>query len=106
MQAWSTNISELSALRVISCVDTSCLQTTRSRDWKKLKIILIFSKTIVDEPKLFVAIYKGKLMTWIDKSFTTYEDMKGHTVMIRFSTMLYKTRHPLQYMLQFIYHTR
>jgi hypothetical protein len=48
-------------------------------DWLKLKRLLQFLNQTIDDVRIIAAIDLCKLFTWMDASYATHHDMRGHT---------------------------
>ena len=51
-----------------------CTSVSKSteEDWLKLRRLLAYAKSTIEIPRIFGA-------TWVDASYATHNDMKGHT---------------------------
>ena len=63
---------------VISFLCTRVDKSTKE-DWKKLARLLLYLKKTIELPRIIGASSLDTLHTWVDASYATHMDMKGHT---------------------------
>ena len=58
------------------CTIVSC---RTDEDWEKLRRLLQYLQATLDLPRIIGANGLGMLQTWVDASYATHHDMRGHT---------------------------
>jgi len=58
-----------------------CTRVSKStiQDWNKLKRLMLYLKKTIDMPRILGASRLDTLWTWVDASYGTHHDRKGHT---------------------------
>ena len=55
------------------------LSKCTEQDWTKLRRLLHFLKSTIDDERVLAADSPMELLTWVDASYAVHNDMKSHT---------------------------
>ena len=58
-----------------------CMRLSKctEQDWTKLRRLLHFLKSTIDDERVLAADSPMELLTWVDASYAVHNDMKSHT---------------------------
>ena len=74
-------VSKRARLDVDLTVSFLCTRVTKSttEDWEKLRRLLLYLESTINMPRILGADRLDTVRTWVDASYGTHPDMKGHT---------------------------
>ena len=74
-------VSKRARINIDLAVSFLCMRVAKSnqQDWMKLKRLLTYLRNTLGLPRVIGAHRLDILFTWVDASFATHMDMRGHT---------------------------
>ena len=74
-------VSKRARLDIDLAISFLCTRVSKStdEDWEKLRRLLLYLENTISMPRILGAERLDTVRTWVDASYGTHQDMKGHT---------------------------